>query len=38
MLQCNVPILREITNMRRVSTTTLLMLQGHVTKSLEEKW
>ncbi|XP_058394059.1 regulator of G-protein signaling protein-like isoform X2 [Diceros bicornis minor] len=37
-LQCNAPVIKEISNMRNVSTTTLLMLQSYVMKSLEEKW
>ncbi|KAM5295324.1 regulator of G-protein signaling protein-like [Glossophaga mutica] len=38
MLQCNAPIIREIAQMRRVSTIPLLALQDYVMKSLEEKW
>uniref|UniRef100_A0A8C0WCF0 RGS domain-containing protein n=1 Tax=Castor canadensis TaxID=51338 RepID=A0A8C0WCF0_CASCN len=38
MLQCNAPIVKEVMFTRRVSTTTLLMLQGYVMKSLEERW
>ncbi|XP_044123179.1 regulator of G-protein signaling protein-like [Neovison vison] len=38
ILQCDAPIVKEISGMRHVSTTTLLMIQGFVMKSLEEKW
>ncbi|XP_054443492.1 regulator of G-protein signaling protein-like [Pteronotus mesoamericanus] len=38
MLQCDAPIIKEIAQMRRVSTTPLLALQDYVMKSLEEKW
>uniref|UniRef100_H0VER0 Regulator of G protein signaling like 1 n=1 Tax=Cavia porcellus TaxID=10141 RepID=H0VER0_CAVPO len=38
MLQCNAPIIKEVVDMQQVSTTTLLILQSYVTKSLEEKW
>nr|XP_044614435.1 regulator of G-protein signaling protein-like isoform X1 [Equus asinus] len=38
MLQCNAPIIKEISHMNTVSTTTLLTLQSYVMKSLEEKW
>ncbi|XP_053772073.1 regulator of G-protein signaling protein-like isoform X2 [Desmodus rotundus] len=38
MLQCDAPIVREIAQMRRVSTIPLLALQDYVMKSLEEKW
>ncbi|KAM6166234.1 regulator of G-protein signaling protein-like [Erethizon dorsatum] len=38
MLQCNAPIIKEVVHMQHVSTTTLLILQGYITKSLEEKW
>ncbi|XP_037681148.1 regulator of G-protein signaling protein-like isoform X5 [Choloepus didactylus] len=38
MLQCNVPFIKEISHMRRISTTALLTVQGCVIKSLEEKW
>ncbi|KAG5202539.1 hypothetical protein JEQ12_003929 [Ovis aries] len=38
MLQCNAPIIKEVSLMHHVSTTTLLMLQGYVMRSLEEKW
>ncbi|XP_058556485.1 regulator of G-protein signaling protein-like isoform X3 [Neofelis nebulosa] len=38
ILQCDAPIIQEMSHMRHVSTTTLLTLQGYVMKSLEEKW
>ncbi|XP_051003552.1 regulator of G-protein signaling protein-like isoform X2 [Acomys russatus] len=38
MLQCDAPLIKEIVNMRHITTTTLLMLQSYVMKSLEEKW
>uniref|UniRef100_H2N4G1 Regulator of G protein signaling like 1 n=1 Tax=Pongo abelii TaxID=9601 RepID=H2N4G1_PONAB len=38
MLQCDVPIVKQIASMRHVTTSTLLMLQGHIMKSIEEKW
>uniref|UniRef100_A0A8C5LBR1 Regulator of G-protein signaling like 1 n=1 Tax=Jaculus jaculus TaxID=51337 RepID=A0A8C5LBR1_JACJA len=38
ILQCNAPIVKEIAHMHHINTTTLLMLQGFVMKSLEEKW
>ncbi|XP_049490084.1 regulator of G-protein signaling protein-like isoform X3 [Panthera uncia] len=38
ILQCDAPIIQEISHMCHVSTTTLLTLQGYVMKSLEEKW
>ncbi|KAH0503536.1 Regulator of G-protein signaling protein-like [Microtus ochrogaster] len=38
MLQCDAPYIKEIIHMRHITTTTLLMLQGYVMKSLEEKW
>uniref|UniRef100_A0A8C0HVN0 Regulator of G protein signaling like 1 n=1 Tax=Balaenoptera musculus TaxID=9771 RepID=A0A8C0HVN0_BALMU len=38
MLQCDAPIIKEVSRMHHVSITTLLMLQGYVMKSLEEKW
>ncbi|KAM5237771.1 regulator of G-protein signaling protein-like [Ctenodactylus gundi] len=38
MLQCDAPIFKELARTDPISTATLLMLQGHVMKSLEEKW
>ncbi|XP_015441616.1 regulator of G-protein signaling protein-like [Pteropus alecto] len=38
MLQCNNPLIKEIRHMSHVSTTSLLILQSCVMKSLEEKW
>ncbi|XP_069912328.1 regulator of G-protein signaling protein-like isoform X2 [Oryctolagus cuniculus] len=38
VLQCSAPIVKEVAHMRHISTTTLLMLQGYIMKSLEEKW
>lgn len=38
ILQCDAPIIQEVSRMRNVSTTTLLILQGYVMKSLEDKW
>ncbi|XP_030674284.1 regulator of G-protein signaling protein-like [Nomascus leucogenys] len=38
MLQCDAPIIKEIASMRHVTTSTLLTLQGHIMKSIEEKW
>ncbi|XP_058286556.1 regulator of G-protein signaling protein-like isoform X5 [Hylobates moloch] len=38
MLQCDAPIIKEIASMRHVTTSTLLTLQGHILKSIEEKW
>uniref|UniRef100_A0A8D2CYC4 Regulator of G protein signaling like 1 n=1 Tax=Sciurus vulgaris TaxID=55149 RepID=A0A8D2CYC4_SCIVU len=38
MLQCDVPLIREIALMRNVTASTLLIAQSHVMKSLEEKW
>ncbi|KAM4812169.1 LOW QUALITY PROTEIN: regulator of G-protein signaling protein-like [Urocitellus parryii] len=38
MLQCDAPLIKEVTEMSQVSTTTLLMVQSHVMKSLDEKW
>ncbi|XP_057584608.1 regulator of G-protein signaling protein-like [Hippopotamus amphibius kiboko] len=38
MLQCDAPLIKEVSHMHHVSTATLLMLQGYVMKSLEEKW
>ncbi|XP_008072595.1 regulator of G-protein signaling protein-like [Carlito syrichta] len=38
MLQCDASIIKELTHMQHISTTSLLALQGHVMKSLEEKW
>ncbi|KAM9106762.1 LOW QUALITY PROTEIN: regulator of G-protein signaling protein-like [Megaptera novaeangliae] len=38
MLQYDAPIIKEVSRMHHVSTTTLLILQGCVMKSLEEKW
>uniref|UniRef100_A0A8C2VIN9 Regulator of G protein signaling like 1 n=1 Tax=Chinchilla lanigera TaxID=34839 RepID=A0A8C2VIN9_CHILA len=38
MLQCNAPLIREVVHMHYIGTTTLLMLQSYVMKSLEEKW
>nr|XP_054340621.1 regulator of G-protein signaling protein-like isoform X2 [Pongo pygmaeus] len=38
MLQCDVPIVKQIASMRHVTTSTLLTLQGHIMKSIEEKW
>lgn len=38
ILQCDAPLMKEIVHMRNITTTTLLMLQGYVMKSLEEKW
>ncbi|KAL1775442.1 regulator of G-protein signaling protein-like [Sigmodon hispidus] len=38
ILQCDAPLMKEIAHMRHITTTTLLMLQGYVMKSLEEKW
>ncbi|KAL6085768.1 hypothetical protein STEG23_027965, partial [Scotinomys teguina] len=38
MLQCDAPVIKEIVHMHNITTATLLMLQGHVMKSLEEKW
>ncbi|XP_075853112.1 regulator of G-protein signaling protein-like [Microcebus murinus] len=38
MLQCDVPMVKETAHMRQITTTMLLMLQGYVMRSLEEKW
>nr|XP_024649452.1 regulator of G-protein signaling protein-like isoform X2 [Macaca nemestrina] len=38
MLQCDAPIIKEISPTRHVTTTTLLILQGYIMKSIEEKW
>ncbi|XP_048214133.1 regulator of G-protein signaling protein-like [Perognathus longimembris pacificus] len=38
LLQCNAPIVKEIMQMQNITTTTLLMLQTYVMKSLEERW
>ncbi|XP_040595095.1 regulator of G-protein signaling protein-like [Mesocricetus auratus] len=38
MLQCDAPLIKEVVHMRHITNTTLLLLQGHVMKSLEEKW
>ncbi|XP_064226924.1 regulator of G-protein signaling protein-like isoform X2 [Aotus nancymaae] len=38
MLQCDAPIIKEIAHMRHVTMTKLLELQGHIMKSIEEKW
>ncbi|KAM8812085.1 regulator of G-protein signaling protein-like [Rhynchonycteris naso] len=38
MLQCDASIIKEISQMHRVSTTSLLELQSFVMKSLEKKW
>ncbi|XP_029422011.1 regulator of G-protein signaling protein-like [Nannospalax galili] len=38
MLPWDVPVIKDIVHMRNINTTTLLMLQGFVMKSLEEKW
>uniref|UniRef100_A0A2K5QQG7 Regulator of G protein signaling like 1 n=1 Tax=Cebus imitator TaxID=2715852 RepID=A0A2K5QQG7_CEBIM len=38
MLQCDAPIIKEITHMHHVTMTKLLELQGHIMKSIEEKW
>ncbi|XP_016831306.1 regulator of G-protein signaling protein-like [Cricetulus griseus] len=38
LLQCDTPLIKEIAHMRHITTTTLLMLQSNVMKSLEEKW
>ncbi|XP_031240869.1 regulator of G-protein signaling protein-like isoform X1 [Mastomys coucha] len=38
ILQCDAPFIKEIANMRHITTTTLLLLQGYVMKSVEEKW
>ncbi|XP_004688205.1 PREDICTED: regulator of G-protein signaling protein-like [Condylura cristata] len=38
MLQCNIPFVKEIAQMRSISITTLFMLQNYVMKSLEERW
>ncbi|XP_006529640.1 regulator of G-protein signaling protein-like isoform X3 [Mus musculus] len=38
ILQCDAPFIKEIANVRHITTTTLLMLQGYVMKSVEEKW
>nr|XP_039315807.1 regulator of G-protein signaling protein-like [Saimiri boliviensis boliviensis] len=38
MLQCDAPIIKEIAHMHHVTMTKLLELQGHIMKSVEEKW
>nr|KAF6397839.1 regulator of G protein signaling like 1 [Rousettus aegyptiacus] len=38
LLQCDDPFVKEIRHMSHVNTTSLLILQSCVTKSLEEKW
>ncbi|XP_021054905.1 regulator of G-protein signaling protein-like isoform X2 [Mus pahari] len=38
ILQCDAPFIKEIANVRHITTTTLLMLQGYIMKSVEEKW
>ncbi|XP_049633537.1 regulator of G-protein signaling protein-like [Suncus etruscus] len=38
LLQCDTPFIRELGGLRRISTTALILVQGQVTKSLEEKW
>ncbi|XP_006887843.1 PREDICTED: regulator of G-protein signaling protein-like [Elephantulus edwardii] len=37
-LQCRAPIIKEISQMRQVSTSSLLTVQGCVMRCLEEKW
>ncbi|XP_015425376.1 PREDICTED: regulator of G-protein signaling protein-like [Myotis davidii] len=38
MLQCDDPIIREVSQKGRLSTNSLLILQSCVMKSLEERW
>ncbi|KAL2771199.1 regulator of G-protein signaling protein-like isoform 1 [Daubentonia madagascariensis] len=38
ILQCDAPMVKETAHMRHITTTMLLMLQGYVMKSVEEKW
>uniref|UniRef100_A0A673UNS0 RGS domain-containing protein n=1 Tax=Suricata suricatta TaxID=37032 RepID=A0A673UNS0_SURSU len=38
ILQCDAPVIQEISRMGHISTATLLMVQSYVMKSLEEKW
>ncbi|KAM7053660.1 regulator of G-protein signaling protein-like [Molossus nigricans] len=38
LLMCDTPLIKEISQMRYVSTASLLALQSVVLKSLEEKW
>ncbi|XP_075397561.1 regulator of G-protein signaling protein-like [Tenrec ecaudatus] len=38
LLQCSTPIISQIPHMSQVTTGSLLAAQGHVMKSLEEKW
>ncbi|KAK2084659.1 hypothetical protein P7K49_037692 [Saguinus oedipus] len=38
MLQYDAPIIKEIAHMHHVTVTKLLELQGHIMKSIEEKW
>nr|XP_035135636.2 regulator of G-protein signaling protein-like isoform X4 [Callithrix jacchus] len=38
MLQYDAPIIKEIARMHHVTVTKVLELQGHIMKSIEEKW
>ncbi|XP_069315620.1 regulator of G-protein signaling protein-like [Eulemur rufifrons] len=38
ILQCDAPMVKETAHMRHITTTMLLMLQGYVMRSVEEKW
>ncbi|OBS67879.1 hypothetical protein A6R68_03580, partial [Neotoma lepida] len=38
LLQCDAPLIKEVAQMRHITTTTLMTLQSLVMKSLEEKW
>ncbi|XP_072504567.1 regulator of G-protein signaling protein-like isoform X2 [Notamacropus eugenii] len=38
ILQCTLPILKEIAHMRRVSLAMLMQVQNQILKYLEEKW
>uniref|UniRef100_A0A8C8YKF1 Regulator of G protein signaling like 1 n=1 Tax=Prolemur simus TaxID=1328070 RepID=A0A8C8YKF1_PROSS len=38
ILQCDAPMVKETARMRHITTTMLLMLQGYVMRSVEEKW
>ncbi|EPY74646.1 regulator of G-protein signaling-like protein [Camelus ferus] len=38
ILQCDAPVIKEVSHMSHISTTMLLLLQSYVMKSLEDRW
>ncbi|XP_072802090.1 regulator of G-protein signaling protein-like isoform X4 [Vicugna pacos] len=38
LLQCDAPVIKEVSHMSHISTAMLLLLQSYVMRSLEDRW